>query len=1145
MRPTSNGSRLFVEIIAIVAVAEVAVVYVRHHLAPHVEGIMGVILDTAAGVLLSAPFILWRIRRATERAEGVGAGAWVSGRWRDGVNSAAVLLLGVSLTAMLVEQSRTDAHHQARERFDRLAERLTTEAQRRVNLSTYGLRALTGLYAASRHIDREEFHAFFTGRDLAREFPGTLGFGFIERVMRPDVEEFVAAQQADGAPDFNVRTAGDAPDLYVVKFVEPLGPNRAALGYDLGADPTRRAAAEHAVACGAPTLTGRITLLQDEAGRPGFLYLLPVYRHGARMDTNVERETALVGLVYAPLVVERLFAGLFEFAEELVDLDVFDGRGLTAVQMIVDTGAEEEGSGGGSIEAEYRERMFHELRQITIAGREWTLALSTTPKFETTARASTATMLGTGGTLLSILLAAVVWMLDTGRARAAALARAMTSDLLAAKTRAEVALREVEALRRTIDEQSLVSIADPEGRIVDVNGMFCRLSGYSREELLGKDHRILNSGRHPRSFWQDLWKTITGGTPWRGEICNRAKDGTLFWLDTTIAPFLNAAGDIEKYVSVYTDITERKRAEAVLRESEERFRLLFESSPTAHVLINPEDLSVTACNEAAAKLLGYTPTEFIRLRIPDFDVRQSEADTRRLVQQASGGARLQFETQQRAKSGELRDVVVSCQAVQVDGQTLLLGTWVDITARKQVENELRVAARTDRLTALPNRALFHERLEHAVRRTRLDSRYCFAVLFLDLDRFKIINDSIGHDMGDMLLRQIAERLRSAIRPSDSLSREARGHTAARLGGDEFVLLLDNLASTDDAQTVAGRLLRVLSTPYALGQHEVYSTASIGIVTSDTGAESADEVLRNADIAMYEAKMAGKARFVVFDRSMHERVRHRHDLETDLRQALAGDEMAVVYQPIVSLRTGRVDNYEALLRWNHPGRGLVMPAEFIPIAEDTGLIGSLGEWVLRQACAQFASWRRALGPDAPAAVSVNVSRAQLVLSDLPETIRRILADTCVPPACLHLEVTESAIMREAEASKRILRNLKDVGVKIAIDDFGTGYSSLASLHQFPVDILKIDRSFIANLVRGRDFVALVQAVTQLAKNLRIAIVAEGIETVEHVELLQALDCEYGQGYLFGRPVDAALVPRFRMREMVLPTPPAGALHAVGI
>jgi diguanylate cyclase (GGDEF)-like protein len=506
-----------------------------------------------------------------------------------------------------------------------------------------------------------------------------------------------------------------------------------------------------------------------------------------------------------------------------------------------------------------------------------------------------------------------------------------------------------------------------------------------------------------------------------------------------------------------------------------------------------------------------------------------------LWRELSAGREWRGEFQNRRKNGELYwELAVISPLKDASGKiNHYMAIKENITVRKAMEDELRLAAQVDKLTGLPNRAMLTDRLQRAVLRSKRIRDYHFAVLFLDFDRFKIVNDSLGHDVGDLLLQEIGRRLQTLVRSGDVLNRTVRDHTAARMGGDEFVILLDGIASPQDATAVADRMMESFARPYLLGKHKVHSTASIGIVTSDMSAASADEVLRDADTAMYEAKLAGKGQYMVFDVSMRQRVQNLLILENDLRTAMETGQLFLMYQPIVSLQTGAIESFEGLVRWKHPERGLISPSEFIPIAEDTGLIVPIGEWVLREACRQFVRWQDTMGAAAPRSISVNLSRKQLALPNLPQTILGILDETGVTPECLHLEVTESAVMRDPALANQMLRSIKAIGVKLDMDDFGTGYSSLACLQEFPIDVLKIDRSFIANIGRGEDIAAVVYAVTQLARNLKIRVVAEGIETVEQLLMLQSLECEFGQGYLFSKPMLADQVTAFRVRPVILP------------
>ena len=430
------------------------------------------------------------------------------------------------------------------------------------------------------------------------------------------------------------------------------------------------------------------------------------------------------------------------------------------------------------------------------------------------------------------------------------------------------------------------------------------------------------------------------------------------------------------------------------------------------------------------------------------------------------------------------------------------------------------AAWRDRLTGLANRALFMRRLQQAVVRVQAGTQPLFAVLFLDFDRFKLINDTLGHEAGDQLLRQIAQRLQCALRAADTRFDAEAGNLVGRFGGDEFLILINNLSAATDAPGIAERLLNVLAPAYNVLGAEVHSTASIGIVVSDARTASAEHVLRNADVAMYEAKRAGRACSVVFNEAMHTRLARHASIETSLRRAIGTDEITLVYQPIIDLDSGALVSAEALVRWAHPGLGLISPGEFIPIAEDAGLIVPLGAWVLQEACLAMAEWRRQAPRRAPASVSVNLSRAELALGDtLLERVRRCLETAGLPGACLQLEVTEREVMRNPEAALAMFHELHRLGVKLAMDDFGTGTSSLAFLRDFPFDSVKIDRGFLKDLISSTAVLAVVHATITLVENLGMTTVAEGVEESSQVAVLQSLGCRYAQGYLFSPPVPA--------------------------
>ena len=581
------------------------------------------------------------------------------------------------------------------------------------------------------------------------------------------------------------------------------------------------------------------------------------------------------------------------------------------------------------------------------------------------------------------------------------------------------------------------------------------------------------------------------------------------------------------FYAVYQNL-QLHRMRRQLAERDQLFQLISENAADMIALVDGDGRRLYN-SPAYQKVLGYSPEE---LRATS-SIEQVHPDDRPRVLQAAENARLsgqgeRVEYRVRHKDGSWRTLEsTACAIRDAKGETgKLVIVNRDITERKRAEEMLVHNAFHDGLTNLPNRALFLDRLQHALTLSKKHSNYKFAVLLIDVDEFKIINDSLGHAAGDELLIQIGQRLKRAVRRADTVSRPRvnegpekapNDDTLARLGGDEFTILLDDIRDPIEAVRVAERVQGELTTPFVVNKQEIVVSASIGIASSISPHTQAEDLVRDADIAMYRAKRSGKARCEVSDTAMHANAVKRLRLETDLRKALDQGEFRVHYQPIMSLQTGKITGFEALTRWQRP-EGFLPPIEFIRVAEEIGLIIPMNQQLRREACQHLQSWQSEFPSSPPLTMSVNITPKEFVHPDLANEIRKCLTQTGIDPGCLQLEIIETIAMGDAEKSGHVLAQLKALGVRLSIDDFGTGYSSLSRLHRIPVDTLKIDRAFISHMDSDSESREIVRTIIMLAHNLGLKVVAEGSETEEHVNLLKQLNCEMAQGYFFSRPAD---------------------------
>lgn len=654
-----------------------------------------------------------------------------------------------------------------------------------------------------------------------------------------------------------------------------------------------------------------------------------------------------------------------------------------------------------------------------------------------------------------------------------------------------------------------IIIFEPEHEtVLDVNEHACKMYGFTRNEFIGKSLKTISKDvARGREYIEKLLARVEQETL---ESVHFHKNGEPLnvMLNATLIEFQEQ----KSILCIIRDVTQHAQANAALRKSEKKFRTLIENM-TEGLLEVDHNERIIFTNARFCEMTGYSQAELLGQRASEFLL---DEEGREIVRQANlrrlSGVSDTYELKIVRKNGEpLWALVGGVPLTDSDGRIIgSMGIHTDITERKRVEEKLLHNAMHDALTNLPNRALFLEHLRRVMSRSNLREK-SFAVLFLDFDGFKLINDSLGHAAGDTLLKLIAGRLEGLLRGNDIV---------ARLGGDEFTILLDELNEPEDVLNVVRRIQDVLTRPFSLGGRDVFISASIGIALKDEKYRMPEEILRDADIAMYRAKSAGKARHEIFNHEMHEQVNKRLRLETELRLALERGEFRVFYQPIMHLTTNRLIGFESLVRWFHPERGIVMPMDFIPVAEETGLIVPIGEWVLRESCRQIGEWQKRYPERRDLHISVNLSCKQFIQHDLADRVAAILLETGLDAKHLRLEVTESHVMENSQMAINIMNKLRELGVRLSIDDFGTGYSSLSYLQRLPIDFLKIDRSFVDVMTKTMENSEIVKAIVMLAKNLGMDVIAEGIETEEQAASLINLECTFGQGFFYSKPTDAA-------------------------
>jgi diguanylate cyclase (GGDEF)-like protein/PAS domain S-box-containing protein len=655
-----------------------------------------------------------------------------------------------------------------------------------------------------------------------------------------------------------------------------------------------------------------------------------------------------------------------------------------------------------------------------------------------------------------------------------------------------------------IYSQTIFSRTDLRGRIIDINDAFCEISGYKKSELIGSNHRIINSGLHSPKFWSEFWSTLRSGTIWRGEVCNRARNGELYWVDSIVAPMRDHKGRITSYISVRFDITERKKGEEIIS----RFGRILDGSSDEVYIIDKNTSKYLQANAVACQRLGYSLADLNQMRPGNIIDGRHSADFEHALEVLATGEteKVELEARHVRKDGSSYPVQMRLIIAADETPPVYVATVLDVSEQKKAQAEIERLAYTDSLTGLPNRASTLKRLDELVKASEMDGSD-LSLLFLDLDRFKEVNDTRGHQVGDAVLKTVSTRFLSALEDTDFLG---------RVGGDEFVAILPN-TDGNRAVEIANSIHDEIKNPVSIDDDLYFLGVSVGVTSKRSGDRCPEALVRRADIAMYSAKAHRKG-VLLHHPDMTLELKRKRNIANWLKEAIRRSDLSFAFQPQVDLLSREFIGAEVLLRWHNSPIGEIGPGEFIPIAEERGMMPELGEWVFTNLCKLLSEWSKA-GWRLPHRLAINISAAQLTTPNFQTYLSQTLKEYGLPSKLFELEITEHALMNDTAVGLETLRNLKDAGFSVAIDDFGTGYSSLSHVKSFAADKLKIDLSFVHDMHNDDASYAIVSAIVAMAESLGMSVVAEGVEQDKQANTLRSLGCDQAQGFLYSKPLAA--------------------------